>query len=268
MRIRRRKPGAGQRGSTGRRFGTTLLVSGAFHAALVAAFSFGGPWAVRAGREGVRSAVLEVEDSPDADFAREDETPAEPLPFAGPAEPFSGEVGDLDVEPPEAEPVPSFVPPSPAREVESSSVPARTLDGIPPASWRVQIDREDGAATAGERAVEPETPTAEASPARTPEAASVPAPSAGPRLLDAPPPRYPSASIRAGEQGTVLCRLHVTAEGTVSEVEIVESSGHPRLDEAAREGLLRWRFAPGVEGGRAVPSTLLHPVEFVLTGPG
>ncbi len=83
--------------------------------------------------------------------------------------------------------------------------------------------------------------------------------------IEAPSPRYPPPSVRAGEEGTVLCRIHVAADGAVSEVEIIESSGFTRLDQAAREGLLRWRFAPRLEAGVPVASTLLHPVEFVLT---
>ncbi len=83
--------------------------------------------------------------------------------------------------------------------------------------------------------------------------------------VESPSPRYPSLSVRAGEEGTVLCRIRIASDGSVSEVEIVESSGFPRLDQAAREGLLRWRFAPTIEAGVPVASTLLHPVEFLLT---
>lgn len=83
-------------------------------------------------------------------------------------------------------------------------------------------------------------------------------------VLEAPAPRYPRISVRRGEAGTVSCRIFVSARGGVTRVEVAESSGHARLDDAAVEALLRWRFAPRREAGRARPATILHPVTFVL----
>lgn len=83
-------------------------------------------------------------------------------------------------------------------------------------------------------------------------------------LVEGPPPRYPARSVWAGEEGTVLCRLFVGADGEVTRVELVESSGFPRLDEAALEALRRWRFRPRMEGAVALPSEILHPVTFRL----
>jgi len=83
-------------------------------------------------------------------------------------------------------------------------------------------------------------------------------------LLESPQPHYPRASIRRGEEGRSLCRLHIAADGRVSQVEILESSGHTRLDEAARKGLLRWRFRPRTADGLGVPARLDHPVSFRL----
>lgn len=83
-------------------------------------------------------------------------------------------------------------------------------------------------------------------------------------VLEAPAPRYPRISVRRGEEGTVTCRLFVSAQGYVTRVEVLESSGHDRLDEAALEALRTWRFVPRQEDGRAVATTLRHPVTFVL----
>jgi len=44
---------------------------------------------------------------------------------------------------------------------------------------------------------------------------------------------YPLAARRRGDQGTVLIRVLVTAEGLAASVGIDKSSGHPALDEAA-----------------------------------
>jgi protein TonB len=87
-----------------------------------------------------------------------------------------------------------------------------------------------------------------------------------PALLAAPPPGYPRLSRRAGEEGSVLCRLHVSARGKVTAVDVVESSGFERLDEAARTTLLGWSFEPRKQDGASVASTLLHRVTFRLEG--
>lgn len=83
-------------------------------------------------------------------------------------------------------------------------------------------------------------------------------------LLFGPHPEYPPASIRRGEEGRVLCCLHVGKDGGVHAVDVLQSSGHARLDQAATDALLRWRFQPATEGGHCVPFRLSHPVTFVL----
>jgi len=107
------------------------------------------------------------------------------------------------------------------------------------------------------------------SPARVPaEQAEEPRPPAPrveePVALHRPAPSYPRLARRAGEEGSVVCRLYLSPQGSVERVEIVESSGSTRLDEAAREALLGWRFEPRREDGRAVSGTHLHRVTFRL----
>jgi protein TonB len=100
-------------------------------------------------------------------------------------------------------------------------------------------------------------------------AVASPAPTPAPVVADAVPlatprPGYPRLSRRAGEEGSVLCRLHVGADGRVRTVEVVESSGHERLDRAAAETLAAWQFEPRREDGRAVDARVLHRVTFRL----
>jgi len=116
------------------------------------------------------------------------------------------------------------------------------------------------------RAPEP-PPTAE--PVRAdPAVAVLPAVETKPRLLSGAPPTYPRESVGRGEEGTVLLRLSISARGGVASVEVVESSGHPRLDRAARDALLAWRFEPATLAGEPIASTLLHPVTFRLAARG
>lgn len=82
--------------------------------------------------------------------------------------------------------------------------------------------------------------------------------------LDNPRPAYPAMSRRLGEEGRVLLRVLVGGEGRAREVQLKESSGFARLDQAAREAVLRWRFVPARRGGEAVEGWVLVPVGFAL----
>ncbi len=75
---------------------------------------------------------------------------------------------------------------------------------------------------------------------------------------------YPKASMRNHEQGTVLLRVHVDREGRPTAIDLVRSSGHDRLDRAARESVRGWRFRPVQRNGVAVPASGLVPVAFSL----
>lgn len=79
-----------------------------------------------------------------------------------------------------------------------------------------------------------------------------------------PPPAYPLMSRRREEQGKVLLRVHVSAEGTASQALVHVSSGHQRLDEAAMQAVLRWRFVPAKQGDRPVAAWVLVPIVFSL----
>jgi protein TonB len=79
-----------------------------------------------------------------------------------------------------------------------------------------------------------------------------------------PSPDYPQASVRRGEEGSVLCAMRVGQNGRVEDVEILRSSGHPGLDRAACESLRRWVFEPAREDGKAVTARVLHQVVFRL----
>ena len=82
--------------------------------------------------------------------------------------------------------------------------------------------------------------------------------------MHSPPPEYPRASIRMGHEGDVLLRIHVGADGVVFRVELVESSGFDRLDEAALGGVTAWRFRPASRAGLAIDWSFVHSVRFRL----
>lgn len=76
--------------------------------------------------------------------------------------------------------------------------------------------------------------------------------------------RYPPTSMSRREQGTVVLRVLVDADGRVQRIEIARSSGHSQLDTAARETVLRAHFRPVLRDGLAVPAWGVVPIEFRL----
>lgn len=85
--------------------------------------------------------------------------------------------------------------------------------------------------------------------------------------LNNPGPRYPSASRRAREEGTVMLKVLVSPDGRAQELLVATSSGFTRLDDAAMATVKRWAFLPAKKAGRAVSAWVLVPVTFAI-GPG
>ncbi len=82
--------------------------------------------------------------------------------------------------------------------------------------------------------------------------------------LHNPKPVYPAVARRNGEEGKVLLKVRVSAEGAALDVEVKQSSGFARLDTAAREAVARWRFVPARRGDEAVESWVVVPITFSL----
>jgi periplasmic protein TonB len=79
-----------------------------------------------------------------------------------------------------------------------------------------------------------------------------------------PRPTYPAMSRRLAEQGKVLVRVWVDADGRAMRAELQQSSGFERLDRAAQQTVLRWRYSPGQRAGVPEPMWVDVPVNFVL----
>jgi protein TonB len=79
-----------------------------------------------------------------------------------------------------------------------------------------------------------------------------------------PAPHYPPESRRIREQGLVVLRVLIDESGHAKAVGIYKSSGHPRLDEAARAAVARAIFKPYVDAGIARAAAVMVPVEFSL----
>lgn len=104
----------------------------------------------------------------------------------------------------------------------------------------------------------------------TPSAAATPAPaivlpSTDADYLNNPKPPYPGMSKRLREQGKVVIRALIGADGTAQQAEIKQSSGFERLDQAALTTVKQWRYVPGKRGGVAEAMWFNVPITFELT---
>lgn len=95
-------------------------------------------------------------------------------------------------------------------------------------------------------------------------AAWIELPSGNADRLDNPPPPYPALSRRLGEQGKVVIRVFIQTNGTATQAEVRTSSGYNRLDQAALQTVLKWRYLPGKRAGVAEGMWFNVPVHFVL----
>lgn len=180
-------------------------------------------------------------------------------------------------ETPAAKPLPAVVPPAPLAQPPKPKQPLQPRLPTPmPVSVAPSPTPSPAAAP-----VLAAAPSAKASSdfavaeARPAVAAPAPAPSLTQALTQArfdadylhnPKPVYPPLSRRLGEEGKVLLKVSVTAQGTAEQVEVHKSSGFTRLDSAARDAVYRWRFVPARRGDEPVAASVLVPITFALEG--
>jgi protein TonB len=61
-----------------------------------------------------------------------------------------------------------------------------------------------------------------------------------------------------------MLRIFIDEMGRVREAQVVHTSGHPRLDDAATAAVQKARFKPPTEDGQAVSGYAQVPVDFQL----
>jgi TonB family protein len=84
-----------------------------------------------------------------------------------------------------------------------------------------------------------------------------------PRKLNDVKPVYPRESLQAGDEGTVLLELSITASGTVEEARILWS-GCQRLDKAALTAVRKWRYEQVRLNGKPLSFKVMTEVPFKL----
>ncbi|GAB3784261.1 M56 family metallopeptidase [Dyella agri] len=83
-------------------------------------------------------------------------------------------------------------------------------------------------------------------------------------------PKYPAAAIKAGEQGTVMLKVQVLADGSVGSIAYEpehSTTTSADLIAAATDAARQWRFNPETKDGKPVDGYVRVPVAFDLHPP-
>ncbi len=75
-------------------------------------------------------------------------------------------------------------------------------------------------------------------------------------------PKYPRVSRKRGERGRVLVRVFINRDGSSEKVEIEQSSGFDRLDQAAMDSAKKCKFIPAKRNGEPVKTLATIPYTF------
>ena len=78
------------------------------------------------------------------------------------------------------------------------------------------------------------------------------------------PVKYPRYSEEMYEEGQVKLQFIVQPDGTASNIKILRSSGHSRLDAAAARSLHQAKFQPATCHGKPIAMWLTMPIMFTL----
>jgi periplasmic protein TonB len=163
-------------------------------------------------------------------------------------------------------PMPSPIVAAPARPME---MPAPVPTPVAPAPPAAPAEPVAVAAPAPERRVaapvavveEPPKPIAAPAPQRS---QPVQIPSAAIAYVRQPAVVYPPLSRRLRESGVVIVEAEIGTDGRPARVTVHQSSGHPRLDEAALEAVRSALFRPYVADGRPAAAMARVPIAFEL----
>jgi protein TonB len=154
--------------------------------------------------------------------------------------------------PPAPQPQQKVPPPAPRQpQVQPTPAPVLTRDTTPAPTAPVV------AANPVPVALPPIAPAPAA-----PAPARVELPSSVADSLNNPPPPYPALSKRLREEGKVVVRVLIGIDGLPKEAKVVQSSGYERLDNAAYNAVMGWRYVPGKRGG--VPTAMNFDVPLIF----
>lgn len=158
--------------------------------------------------------------------------------------------------------------PAPKPQLEPKTVPVVKKTVTPP-KLRPTVTPKPSPQAITETAPPPPQASQEP-PAAAPAAPATPATPAPPKTIsgvayiNAPRPSYPPLDARMGNEGTVTLRVLINEKGRAEKVEVQKSSGSLRMDDSARDAVLRALFKPYLEDGKAIPVYAIVPINFTL----
>jgi len=85
-----------------------------------------------------------------------------------------------------------------------------------------------------------------------------------PRAIVKMPPAYPFKAREQGVEGVVQVKILVREDGSVGEVQIMDSRPKDVFDDAVINAVQRWRFEAGTIGGKKVTSWVVTALHFKL----
>ena len=156
-------------------------------------------------------------------------------------------------EPPKPEPPPPVPEPVPAPPEPQPVAPPKPPEMVLPERKATPAPKPSTApkpAAKPAARVNPSATPGTAAPGTTASGNGIGRPLGKPVFVVRPAPAYPAESRSAGEQGVVLLRITVNADGRPSAVSVARSSGFPRLDRAAVEGGWRCRVSSAPAGAQ------------------
>ena len=154
---------------------------------------------------------------------------------------------------PQAKVQPKALPPKPTLPTPTPAVaqqPAPTPLAVAPAA-NAPAPSEAAPTAVAAAPANANTGSAVHAPPAPPAPPKVELPSSDADYLNNPKPAYPALSKRLREQGKVVVRALIGADGQASQASVKTSSGFDRLDEAAVSTVLKWRYVPGKRNGVA-----------------
>ncbi len=79
------------------------------------------------------------------------------------------------------------------------------------------------------------------------------------------PPAYPQRAKQAHLEGSVTMAVTIRPDGTVADVQVIESNPARLFDQAAIQAMQRWKFRPKIVNGKPQAQRARQTIEFTLS---
>ena len=83
-----------------------------------------------------------------------------------------------------------------------------------------------------------------------------------PSVIKRVKPVYPEEARVAGIEGKVIIKVAILFDGTIGNIEVLQSSGRDDFDQAAKECVKQWKFKPAMQSGIRVTMAVQIPITF------